>query len=129
MIWRTSCTPSLTRSHTASRRCRRVRLLANIDRLPAALPAIDEATADLDDAVRGAVAAALTGKQRQVVEMYFFEGLSQGEIGRQLGVTQQVVQKRLFGTPRGGRLVGGAISRLRAALKPLAVAHGWAVER
>lgn len=108
--------------------------MANIDRLPDPLTiaAADEtplleATDEIDDAVRGAVAAVLTGKQRQVVEMYFFEGLSQGEIGRQLGVTQQVVQKRLFGTPRGGRLIGGALSRLRTALQPLAAAHGFDV--
>jgi DNA-directed RNA polymerase specialized sigma24 family protein len=73
----------------------------------------------LDDAVRAAVAAALTDKQREVVEAHFFEGLSQGEIARRLGVTQQVVQKRLYGAPRGGRLVGGAIHRLRDALAPL----------
>jgi RNA polymerase sigma factor (sigma-70 family) len=70
----------------------------------------------LRDAVREAVATALTDKQREVVEACFFEGVSQGEIARRLGVTQQVVQKRLFGAPRGGRLVGGAIARLREAL-------------
>jgi DNA-directed RNA polymerase specialized sigma24 family protein len=73
---------------------------------------------DLRDAVRAAVATALTDKQREVVEACFFEGLSQGEIARRLGIAQQVVQKRLFGAPRGGRLVGGAISRLREALAP-----------
>jgi DNA-directed RNA polymerase specialized sigma24 family protein len=73
----------------------------------------------LCDAVRAAVSSALTDKQREVVEAHFFEGLSQGEIARRLGITQQVVQKRLFGAPRGGRLVGGAIHRLRDALAPL----------
>src|SRR4051812_40723453 len=73
----------------------------------------------LREAVREAVASALTDKQREVVEAHFFEGLSQGEIARRLGITQQVVQKRLFGAPRGGRLVGGAIHRLRDALAPL----------
>ena len=72
----------------------------------------------LRDAVREAVATALTDKQREVVEACFFEGLSQGEIARRLGVAQQVVQKRLFGAPRGGRLVGGAIARLREVLAP-----------
>jgi RNA polymerase sigma factor (sigma-70 family) len=71
----------------------------------------------LRDAVREAVATALTGKQREVVEACFFEGLSQGEVARRLGIAQQVVQKRLFGTPRGGRLVGGAMARLREALE------------
>ncbi|WP_437781942.1 sigma factor-like helix-turn-helix DNA-binding protein [Sorangium sp. So ce1097] len=69
-------------------------------------------------AVRDAVETALTAKQREVVEAYFFDGLSQGEIARRLGVAQQVVQRRLFGAPRGGRLVGGAMLRLRQALAP-----------
>lgn len=111
-----------------SRPARRVRLCADPDRLPAPEPLDepdDRAAEALEDAVRSAVAAALTGKQRQAIEMYFFEGLSQGEIGRLLGVTQQVVHKRLFGALRGGRLVGGALGRLRAALQPVAVRYGW----
>ena len=108
-----------------SDRPRREILCADLDRLPIARPLWEEGR-DLSaraerrrDAVRAAVATALTDKQRQVVEAYFFEGLSQGEIARRLGITQQVVQKRLYGAPRGGRLVGGAIPRLRAALLPL----------
>jgi DNA-directed RNA polymerase specialized sigma24 family protein len=73
--------------------------------------------------VRAAVATALTAKQREVVEAHFFEGLSQGDIARSLGITQQVVQKRLYGAPRGGRVVGGAMQRLRAALEPLVEAR------
>lgn len=68
------------------------------------------------EAVRAAVDQALTDKQREVVQAYFFEGLSQGEIARRLGITQQVVQKRIFGAQRDGKLVGGALSRLREAL-------------
>ena len=71
------------------------------------------------DAVRQALASALTGKQREVVEMHFFEGLSQGEIARKLGISQQVVQKRLHGTARRGRMIGGALPRLQRALAPL----------
>lgn len=67
--------------------------------------------------VRSAVETALTDKQREVVELYFFEGLSQGEIARQLGITQQVVQKRLYGAQREGRMVGGALARLRTVLE------------
>lgn len=124
MTWRTSSSEPRAR--------RRVRLYATarLDRLPSP-PAepIDDGDDDLHDAVRGAVAAALTDKQREVVELYFFEGLSQGEIGRRLGVTQQVVHKRIFGAGRDGRLVGGALGRLRAALGPLAAARGFAPAR
>ncbi len=66
--------------------------------------------------VRMAVREALTPKQRAVVEAYFFEGLSQSEIARRLSISQQVVQKTIFGAPRAGRIVGGALSRLRVAL-------------
>lgn len=68
--------------------------------------------------VRTAVAEALTDKQREVVEAHYFLGLSQGAIARKLGITQQVVHKRLHGVRRGGRQIGGALARLRAALRP-----------
>ena len=70
----------------------------------------------LRDAVRAAVATALTDKQREIVEACFFEGLSQGEAARRLGVSQQVVSRTLHGAPRDGRLVGGALRKLREAL-------------
>ncbi len=69
-----------------------------------------------DDLVRRAVASALTDKQREAVELYFFEGLSQSEIARRLGVSQQVIQKRIFGVQRNGAFVGGALAKLRRAL-------------
>lgn len=65
--------------------------------------------------------ASLTPKQRLAVELHFFEGLSQGEIARRLGLTQQVIQKRLHGVIRRGRRIGGALPRLRAALAGLSV--------
>lgn len=77
----------------------------------------------LREAVRSAVATALTPKQREVVEAYYFEGRSQREIAHELGVTQQVVQKRLFGARRNQRTVGGALARLREVLSP-AMSHG-----
>jgi len=74
--------------------------------------------AERDRLVRDAVRHALSDKQREVVEAFFFEGLSQGQIARQLGITQQVVNKRLHGVLRRGRRVGGALRRLREALGP-----------
>lgn len=79
------------------------------------LPTRDE----LSSALRSAVERSLTARQRAIVEWHFFEGLSQGEIARRLGVTQQVVQKALYGVTRGGRPVGGALRKLREVLSPM----------
>lgn len=94
---------------------------ASLDRVaatatPWACSSPDPRRQALAAALRRAVAEVLTDKQREVVEAYFFQGESQGEIARRLGITQQVVNKRLFGAPRGEKLVGGAIARLRQAL-------------
>ncbi|MBN9163747.1 MAG: hypothetical protein BGO98_39890 [Myxococcales bacterium 68-20] len=75
---------------------------------------------EVDDAVRHAVATVLTPKQREAVELFFFEGFSQSEIARRLGVSQQVIQKRIFGAQRRGVFVGGAVAKLRKVLAPLA---------
>ncbi|MFO0548333.1 MAG: sigma-70 family RNA polymerase sigma factor [Polyangiaceae bacterium] len=102
---------------------RAVVLLAELDAFPvsqALWPAGPSSDVALATAVRRAVREALTEKQRAVVEAYFFEGLSQGEIARRLGITQQVVQKRLFGARRDDKIVGGALAKLRAALTPIA---------
>jgi len=68
------------------------------------------------EAALRAALAQLTDRQRAIVQLSFYEGLSQGEIARRLGITQQVVQKTLHGAPRNGRIVGGALPRLRRAL-------------
>ncbi len=78
-----------------------------------------DAEEHLHDAVRHAIATVLTDKQREAIEAHFFEGLSQGEIARRLGVSQQVVQKRIYGAGRSGKTVGGALRKLREALAPL----------
>ena len=74
----------------------------------------------MDRSLREALTTALTQRQRDVVEMHFFLGLSQGEIARNLGVSQQVVHKCLYGVTRRGRAIGGALRRLREALEPAA---------
>lgn len=66
--------------------------------------------------VREAVRSALTPRQRQTVELHFFEGLSQSEIARRLGITQQVVHKSIYGVERRGKRIGGALAKLRRAL-------------
>lgn len=79
-----------------------------------------ETRRDVDQEVRRALFTALTEKQREAVELFFFEGLSQSEIARRLGVSQQVIQKRIYGTQRRGLLIGGALPKLREALASFA---------
>ena len=65
------------------------------------------------DLLRVLVETRLTARQREIVELYFTDGLTQAEIAAQLGIAQQVVSKQLFGVMRDGRRVGGAVRRLR----------------
>lgn len=114
------------RTPEAEPRARREVLRPDFDNLPTSASAWSDDGATPRDEVaatlRAVVAEALTPRQREIVEWHFFEGLSQGEIARRLGVTQQVVQKSLYGVTRDGRPVGGALRRLREALTPRLVA-------
>jgi DNA-directed RNA polymerase specialized sigma24 family protein len=76
-----------------------------------------EALAGIADIVR----TGLTAKQRRIVELYFYDGRTQVEIADELGVSQQVVSRQLFGVVREGRRVGGAIARLRKACEALGI--------
>ncbi len=75
-----------------------------------------ETAISIADAVRAAVISELSPRQRQVVEGYFFEGLSQPQLSEKLGISQQVIHKCIYGTRRDGKVVGGALKRLRGAL-------------
>ncbi|MDP3278574.1 MAG: sigma factor-like helix-turn-helix DNA-binding protein [Deltaproteobacteria bacterium] len=70
----------------------------------------------LTQRLRHAITRTLTPAQRVAVELYFFDGLSQSEIARRLGVSQQVIHKRIYGVDRQGRRIGGALAKLRRAL-------------
>ncbi|MEM7030801.1 MAG: sigma-70 family RNA polymerase sigma factor [Chloroflexota bacterium] len=61
----------------------------------------------------------LTDKQRQVVELYFYQDKTQREIAQILGINQQVVSKHLFGVLRDGQKVGGAIRKLQKLCQKL----------
>ena len=63
--------------------------------------------------LRELVATGLTARQREIVDLFYRDGLSQGEIATRLGITHQVVSKPLVGVVRDGRRIGGAIRRLR----------------
>jgi RNA polymerase sigma factor (sigma-70 family) len=71
--------------------------------------------------IRVLVQTRLTPRQRQMVEMYFYQNMTQQEIAQTLGISQQVVSKQLFGVLRDGRRVGGAMTKLRKAAEKLGV--------
>ena len=76
---------------------------------------------ELVEILRELVATRLTERQRTIVELYYFDGLTQEEIAAVLGIAQQVVSRQLFGDVRNGKRVGGAIKRLRGVLDELGV--------
>ena len=59
---------------------------------------------------------ALTPRQREIVHLYFFEQMTEGEIAKRLGISVPSVSQHLFGKSRGGKIVGGAIPKLRKTL-------------
>lgn len=69
--------------------------------------------AELVAVLRELVSSRLTDRQRLIVELYFYEGRTQQQIAADLGISQQVVSRQLFGVVRNGKKVGGAIKRLR----------------
>ena len=71
--------------------------------------------------IRELIQTQLTTKQRQIVEMYFYQHKTQQEIAEALGINQQVVSKHLFGALREGRKVGGAIKKLRKLCEKLGI--------
>ena len=64
--------------------------------------------------LRRLVATSLTERQREIVELYFYQGRTQAEVAAELWISQQAVSRQLFGVLRDGQRVGGAIKRLRA---------------
>jgi RNA polymerase sigma factor (sigma-70 family) len=65
--------------------------------------------------VRSMMDDLLTARQREVIALYFFEGLNQRQIAERLGVSQQSVSEHLYGKVRDGRAVGGALRKLHKA--------------
>ena len=70
---------------------------------------LDAAVAQL----RTIIESDLTPRQREIVQMYFFDGRTEADIAKELGIAQQVVSRHLFGALRAGRRVGGAMAKLR----------------
>ncbi|MEL6181848.1 MAG: sigma-70 family RNA polymerase sigma factor [Myxococcota bacterium] len=110
--------------HDPSTRRHRLLFTPHLDRIPLSqglwqcdAPALSAEQERLHRALHHAIDHHLTDKQRQAITLFFFEGLSQGAIAHRLGVSQQTIQRRIYGARRGGKMVGGALQRLRQALE------------
>jgi len=67
--------------------------------------------------VKAVIESHLTPRQQQIITLYYFQGRTQEEIARLLGLTQSTVSRHLFGTVRDGRKVGGALTKLRKVFR------------
>jgi|GEM_PF-1342426 len=85
-----------------------------------------ESDQDIDERLRAAeeiglvvqaiMLSALTPRQRQVMELYYLENLTQIEVAAALGITQVTVSQHLKGKQRRGKPVGGAFRKIRKAI-------------
>lgn len=66
--------------------------------------------------VRSLIDSKLTGRQREILRLYYIDGKTQEDIADLLSVSQSTVSRHLFGTVRSGKKVGGAIPKLRKAI-------------
>lgn len=67
--------------------------------------------------VREFIDKKLTRRQKEVVNMYYFRGMSQEDIAAKLALSQSTVSRHLFGTVRNGKKVGGAIHKLKKVVE------------
>lgn len=63
--------------------------------------------------IKSEVLPNLTGRQRQIMRLYFESQLKEVEIARILGISQPTVSQHLFGKKRNGKKVGGSIQKIR----------------
>ena len=73
-------------------------------------------TSRLMPLVLSLIGEVLTPRQREIVHLYFFKKMTEHEISQQLGISVPSVSQHLFGKSRDGKMVGGAIPKLRSKL-------------
>ncbi len=71
--------------------------------------------------IRQIIEKELTERQIECIQLYFYKGKTQEEIGDILGISRRVVSQHLFGVTRNGRQVGGAINKIRKACRKLGI--------
>ena len=63
------------------------------------------------------MAERLTTRQYEVMSLYFWEEQTQVQIAERLGISQPTVNQHLTGKRRNGKKVGGAIRKIRKAVR------------
>ena len=58
----------------------------------------------------------LSGRQKQIVKLFFLKGLTESEIAETLGIAQSTVNQHLFGKKRNDRKIGGSIQKIRKTI-------------
>lgn len=71
--------------------------------------------------IRQIIAKELTERQTECIQLYFYKGKTQEEIGDILGISRRVVSQHLFGITRNGKQVGGAINKIRKVCRKLGI--------
>lgn len=71
--------------------------------------------------VRQIIAKELTERQTECIQLYFYKGKTQEEIGNILGISRRVVSQHLFGVTRNGKQIGGAINKIRKVCRKLGI--------
>ena len=71
--------------------------------------------------VRQIIAKELTERQTECIQLYFYKGKTQEEIGDILGISRRVVSQHLFGVTRNGKQIGGAINKIRKVCRKLGI--------
>lgn len=73
--------------------------------------------------IHGIMFSVLTPRQRRVVELYYLENQTQAEVATTLGISQPTVSQHLKGKRRGHNHVGGALRKIRKAIRRAAEKH------
>lgn len=71
-----------------------------------------------------AISRCLTARQKDIMRLHYQEQHTQEEIAEMLGISQATVNHHLIGKMRRGKAVGGAIQKIRKAIRKEATAGG-----
>ena len=71
--------------------------------------------------IRRSSANELTKRQAEWIQLYFYKGKTQEEIGDILGISRRVVSQHLFGVTRNGKQIGGAVNKIRKVCRKLGI--------